>query len=363
MDSSLAARTLAVLIPAWRPTEALEQLVEELRKQGSFQILVIDDGSGSAYQPIFDRLAASGVAVRRHAVNLGKGRALKTGFNTLLTDFPGCIGVVTADADGQHTPHDIARVARALEASTANDGKRAVLGVRSLNANVDANADANVPLRSRFGNTLTRHVFAFIVGVRITDTQTGLRGLPLALLPSLLTLPGERYEYEMTMLAHLCRSGKPPQEIPIETVYLDRNRGSHFNPVRDSMRIYFVLVRFYISSLLASALDLLLFYLAYTATGSLLLSILLGRVSSLLNFELNRRFVFRNRASRPASLGASLWRYYALASGVILLSYGVISLLVYRLHWNALLAKLCVDSCLSLATFSVQRLFVFGSEA
>ncbi len=101
-----------------------------------------------------------------------------------------------------------------------------------------------VPLRNRFGNGLTRHIFAFITGTKIADTQTGLRAFPTEVLPELLALSGERYEYEMTVLAHVCRRRKP-LEVPIETVYLDGNRSSHFDPLLDSIRIYFVLVRFY----------------------------------------------------------------------------------------------------------------------
>ena len=120
-----------------------------------------------------------------------------------------------------------------------------------------------VPLRSRVGNVLTRSVFSFLTGTTLIDTQTGLRGLPRAVLPELLPLEGERYEYEMTMLAHLCRMGQSPLEVPVATVYLENNRGSHFNPVWDSMRIYFVLLRFYASSLLSAALDLAGFSLCF----------------------------------------------------------------------------------------------------
>ena len=85
------------------------------------------------------------------------------------------------------------------------------------------------------GNHLTRLIFHFFSGHQVSDTQTGLRAFPSAPLPDLLALPGERYEYEMTVLAHLCRYGNSPIEVPISTIYIDNNRSSHFNPTRDSM--------------------------------------------------------------------------------------------------------------------------------
>ena len=205
-----------------------------LQSCGFGVVVLVDDGSRSECECVFAEAAALPRVERlQHPVNLGKGRALKTGFQHLLKAHPQMVGVVTADADGQHTAEDIERVALALLAS----GTRPVLGSRRFD-------QQNVPFRSRVGNVVARRIFGFLTGVTLTDTQTGLRGLPLALLPELLPLEGERYEYEMTMLAYLCRLGQGPVEVPIATVYLDKNRGSHFDPVRDPMRIYCALLRF-----------------------------------------------------------------------------------------------------------------------
>jgi glycosyltransferase involved in cell wall biosynthesis len=332
-----------MLIPVWQPETHLVGFVESLVASGFNLILIVDDGSGAASQSVFAALQQSGVRVLRHAVNLGKGRALKTGFNCLLTDFPELRGIVTADADGQHTLPDILRVADSLLRS---DGQP-VLGARAFGG--------QVPMRSKFGNLLTRYIFNFITGVKLRDTQSGLRGLPTSLLPELIALEGEHYEYEMTMLAHLCRKGAQLIEVPIDTVYIDSNRSSHFNPVRDSMRIYFVLVRFYMSSILAAGVDFAGFSLAFAATHNILVSVAVGRLSSLVNFAVNQRFVFRNRG--PVS--SALWRYYVLVVLMGSLSYGLIWTLTAWLNWNVFAAKLCVDVALSLVSFSVQRTFIF----
>jgi glycosyltransferase involved in cell wall biosynthesis len=339
---------ISVLIPARRAEPALAPLVDELIDAGIGTIILVDDGSPRADEDTFNSLARRPrVRVLRHAVNLGKGRALKTGINDFLTSVPVLAGLVTADADGQHTAIDIVRVAQALLAGHG----RPVLGSRDFGG--------GVPLRSRIGNSLTRLIFHFVSGHRVRDTQTGLRGFPSALLPELLALPGERYEYEMTALAHLCRQGNSPLEVPVSTIYIDNNRSSHFNPMRDSMRIYFVLVRFYASSLISAGLDLAGFSLAFWLTHNVLIAVAAGRLNSLINFALNRSLVFHNRMS----IKDALWRYYLLALVLAVISYSFIRGLSGWLGWNMIAIKILVETTLSLVSFSVQRTFVFGEGA
>jgi glycosyltransferase involved in cell wall biosynthesis len=341
--SPQALDRLAVLIPAWQPEQQLIALTEDLVTQGFGAVIVVNDGSDLQRSPLFAEVARlPRVRVLTHAVNLGKGRALKTGINHFLTELPGMHGLVTADADGQHTAEDIVRVAQALRGT---DGT-VVLGSRRFSG--------KVPLRSRFGNGLTRRIFAFVSGAKIADTQTGLRAFPGAVLPELIGLHGERYEYEMTVLAHVCRRSKP-LEVPIATVYIDGNRSSHFDPVWDSMRIYFVLVRFYFSAIAAAGIDFAGFSVTFAATHNVPISVVVGRLSSLVNFALNRRFVFHNQASIRGTLG----RYYVLVAAIGGLSYlGIWSLTRYA-GWNVFAAKVIVDTLLSLVSFSMQRTFVF----
>ncbi|MGA2535537.1 MAG: glycosyltransferase family 2 protein [Terracidiphilus sp.] len=340
-----AKSRVAVLIPARRVEAALAPLVEELLAAGVGAVILVDDGCPVEDRPGLDLLAQmERVHVQRHAVNLGKGRALKTGMNFFMTSFPDFSGLVTADADGQHTVADIVRVIEAL----LSEPHRAVLGCRRF--------AGDIPLRSRFGNSLTRLIFHFVSGHGVGDTQTGLRAFPSALLPDLLPLPGERYEYEMTVLAHLCRDGQKPIEVPISTIYIENNRSSHFNPVRDSMRIYFVLLRFYASSLISAGLDLAGFSLTFWLTHNLAIAVVAGRLSSLLNFLLNRSLVFHNQSS----IKGSIWRYYLLASVIAVISYSSIRGLSSWLGWNVVAIKILVETSLSLISFSVQKTLVFG---
>jgi len=335
---------IAVLIPAFHPEPLVLQLIAALSQRVFGAIIVVDDGSPRGFGEVFEQLRLlPRVHVLRHSVNLGKGRALKTGFNYCLSELPDVKGIVTADADGQHTVADILRVAEAVRDSEW----RVVLGSRRF--------AKDVPWRSRLGNVVTRQIFCFVTGTKLMDTQTGLRAFPRALLPELMVLDGERYEYEMTVLAHLCRNGKKPLEVTIETVYVDGNKSSHFDPVWDSMRIYFVLARFFLSSIVAAGIDFFGFSVVFAATHNVLASVLVGRLSSLVNFALNKRFVFRNRAS----VKVTLTRYYLLAAVIAGVSYGLISTLVTRAHWNVFVAKVTVDAMLSLVSFSIQRTFVF----
>jgi len=230
IPSSLAR--VAVLVPAWDPDRRLLSLVHSLRELGFGAIIVVNDGSSSLSSEVFAELhPLDRVHLLRHSVNLGKGRAIKNGINHALCNLPGFDLLLTADADGQHAPGDIAGVARA---ALSHPGK-VILGSRGFLK--------DVPWRSRVGNGLTRHAFAFVTGNRLSDTQTGLRAFPRSLLPELVSLTGERYEYEMNVLALLCCTGRAPLEFPIQTIYIDGNKSSRFSTVRDSFSIYRVLAR------------------------------------------------------------------------------------------------------------------------
>jgi len=230
MDLPGSLEGLVVLIPAWEPDGRLLALVEGLVGCGFAGIVVVDDGSSGGSAEIFEALRRwPSVRAVRHERNRGKGRALKTGIELVLREMSEVRGIVTADADGQHTVADIVRVAAALR------GDEFVLGVRTF-------AGA-VPLRCRVGNAVTRGVFRLVTGVRLGDTQSGLRGLPRGMFQDLLVLEGERYEYEMAVLVWACRGRRRPVAVPIETVYLEGNRSSHFKPLVDSVRVLTALVR------------------------------------------------------------------------------------------------------------------------
>lgn len=231
---------VVALIPAFNPERPLVDLVAGLVEAGFRSIVVVDDGSPPEAAPVFAELSAiRGCELVRHETNRGKGRAIKTGLAWCLERHPEAEGIVTVDADGQHLAKDVVRVAESFLA----DPGSFVIGSRKF--------ARDTPWRSRFGNQLTRQVFRRVAGVRLADTQSGLRCFSRALAPRLRALAGERYEYEMNVLAACPRLSVPLREVEIETVYLDGNRSSHFNPVLDSLKIYALLVGLSLSALSA----------------------------------------------------------------------------------------------------------------
>jgi glycosyltransferase involved in cell wall biosynthesis len=334
-----------VLIPAYKPNEALLRLVSELVRRGVRRIVVVDDGSGPEYAGVFEKLeAVPQCEVVRHAVNLGKGRALKTGLNHILLRHADCAGVVTCDADGQHSPEDVVRLGEAL----AESPRSLILGSRSF--------AGDVPLRSRLGNLITRYVFYYVVGKKLTDTQSGLRAIPRMAIPELLRLSGEQYEYEMNMLMLAKERGVEIREEPISTIYLDNNLSSHFNPLFDSMKIYFVLLRYGFTSFLTALLDQLIFFLAFRSGVAVAPGIVLARLlSSIFNLTMNKTFVFQSRARLPGLI----LKYYTTMAVAGTIVYAMIQLLTEAFGWGVITAKITVESVLFLATFVVQRDYVF----
>lgn len=339
---------MIIIIPAYNPPgNALLKLIQELIGLRAEKIVIVNDGSDVSKNAFFDSLIDyESCVVLKHAVNLGKGRALKTAFNYVLNNYPEAKCVVTADADGQHKPEDIVRVAEA----TSNSENSFVMGVR--------NFGDNVPFRSKFGNILTKHIFRALIGVKISDTQSGLRGIPVSILPRLLKVSGEAYEFELGMLIAVHESKMPIQEVAVETVYLDGNESSKFNPLIDSMKIYFVFFRFIFSSLTAAFIDFIVFILIYSASKSILISLIGSRiVSSLVNFFINRKIVFHRRHG----LTFSLIRYYIILCLITGLSFVFISLLHAKLGINAPLSKIIAETTLFLVSFSLQRNYVFSN--
>ena len=104
---------VCVLIPAYEPEERFAEYAALCAQRGP--LVVVDDGSGPKFAPIFEKIAAlPGCTVLHHEQNKGKGAALKTGFAHILRFLTGCEGVVTADCDGQHALQDVQRLCAAV---------------------------------------------------------------------------------------------------------------------------------------------------------------------------------------------------------------------------------------------------------
>ena len=364
------ARKAVILIPSLEPDERLPAYIQKLSESGFGHIVIVDDGSSEAYQPIFKEVeGVDRAVVLHHDVNHGKGVALKTGYKYILDNLPDVAGVITADADGQHTVPDCIRLAEEI-----GKGEKALyLGSRDFSLE-------NIPPKSRSGNKITSVVFKLLYGQYLPDTQTGLRAFRREELPFMINVEGERFEYEMKVLIACSRAGIPMIPVTIETIYETENKGTHFHPIKDSWKIYKVILgsffKFMGASIISFLADHLLFNLfsgwLFPLLGihlnvSLPLGIHLDNTSlanytarlfsAILNFRLNKDMVFKVRGSKGAG-----WRYAFVAVGIVILStLGIKGL--GKLGMAPWLAKVIVDTLLYFVSYRVQQQWVFKEEA
>ena len=339
------------LIPAYQPGEQLVPLAKRLSQAG-FAVVVVDDGSGPDYVPVFDAARPYGT-VLSYADNRGKGDALKFGLYYLHTVCSVHDIIVTMDADGQHTVEDALNLVR----MAARRPEALVLGVRSFGK--------GTPLRSRMGNAAASIAFRLASGARLGDTQTGLRAFTALLLPFMLAVEGHRYEYEMNVLLEAARSGVPLCQVPIATIYLDGNKSSHFHTVRDSARVFGNLLKFAGSSLTGFVIDYSLYGLLVWLLGGLgtavsvpVANVAARVVSAGSNFAINKHFVFKNKDS---ALVTGL-QYFALAACILAGNTVLLSFLVNGLGANKYAAKIVTELTFFTLSWLGQRFWIFGKK-
>ena len=335
-------------------------LVEQLLKDNYSAIIVVDDGGGEAFADMFKQAEKMGCVLLTHEQNKGKGAALKTGLTYYMNHFKGGIGVVTADADGQHTPSDILKVADAL----TENADALIMGCRAFGK--------EVPFKSKAGNLITRFIYRCLSGMKLSDTQTGLRGIPGPSIPSMLKIHGDRYEYEMSMLMEAKPMGLKLIEVPIETLYFDDNAGSHFDAVRDSFLIYKMIFSYVGASFFSFLVDYGLYWLLtlllpplfknpshmlFGLSTVIIVSNIGARiVSTLVNFSLNRKILLP-KFHRQDSIFVHIGKYYALAVVAMLLD--TLFVAGMSLVISKYVAKVISGIVLYIFNFIVQKRVVF----
>ena len=347
-----------VVIPSYEPDEKLPALLKELKAVGFRNIVLVDDGSGGEYGHFFQEAEnLYGCHVLHHAVNQGKGRALKTAFNYCLGTFGNMPGVITADSDGQHSPECILACVDAMLAHP----EALILGCRCFEGE-------EVPTRSEFGNKCTRAVMKYLTGITVSDTQTGLRGISASFMEMLLMVKGERFEFETNMLLETKARQIPIVEVPIRTIYIAENETSHFNPIKDSVKIYMIFGKFLFSSLSSSVVDLALFSLfclllkdmrwgsiTYITVATVFARIL----SALYNYLMNLKVVFQS----DSPIKTTLPRYVLLAAVQMSLSAFLVGKLYPLFGGLEVLVKMPVDILLFFLSYVIQREFVYAGKA
>lgn len=335
---------MVVLIPAYEPDERLIKLVKEIRQMSNYKILVVDDGSGEKYKKIFNSIEEEGAVVLSCNINKGKGEALKSGFK-YISSLNENDGIVTADCDGQHLVKDIINVAKSIK----EHKDKIILGTRRF--------IGEVPLRSRVGNDITRAIFSLASGVKVYDTQTGLRGFSMSMLQWISNIPGSRYEYEMNQLLNAKNAGYDFYELQISTVYLEENKSSHFNVLRDSLSIYLPIIKFSMSSIFAGLLDFILLMLVAMITSNLFISVLISRMfSATFNYIVNRNYVFEKTKSKLLSKSAV--KYILLASIIVLLNYATMKIYIF-IGLPLMISKIFTEITIFFFSYIMQKKYVF----
>lgn len=348
-------KQIPIIIPAYEPDEKFILLLEKLKQADMTEIIIVDDGSeGEEYQKLFYQAEKMySCTVLHHAVNQGKGRALKSAFNFCLNTYRELLGVITIDSDGQHKVEDMIKCMEKLE----ENPNSLVLGCRDFKS-------AGVPFRSSFGNIMTSRVFKYLIGVEISDTQTGLRGISASFMKRLLNVKGERFEFETNMLIETKEAKIPIYEVKIDTIYLDENKSSHFHPITDSIQIYAAFGKFLFSSLSSSVVDLSLFGLfcgilrdqQNGMISYLVLATVLARIcSATYNFLINYKVVFKSEMN----MEKALLRYFILAVIQMSLSAVLVNTIYPFMGGAEILVKIPVDVFLFLASFVIQRELVY----
>ena len=342
---------IVIIIPAYKPDKQIMLEFMGKVKEKFSKIVVVNDGSGEQYTEVFEKIKEQGIPVLNHYVNLGKGRAIKTAFNYVLDNYQNLTGVITADCDGQHYIEDIIKCANKLR----ENPDKLIIGARNFD-------EKQVPFKSRFGNKITSRVFGTFVGIKITDTQSGLRAFGKQTMMKFLGIAGERYEYETNMLIECKEKEIEIEEVPISTVYIRNNSLSHFDVLKDSFRIYKLFIKYIISALSSFLLDILVYTFIVNLlpqidigviTEIVIASILARIISSIYNFGINSKVVFKSSNKKALS------KYFILVVIQMFISAFSVSAIFKILQINSTLIKVVVDTIIFVINFVIQREWVF----
>ena len=348
-----------ILIPAYRPDkETLSNIIKQISRFDVEKIIVVDDGSGSKFQSLFDHIRTfEKTIVLYHKTNMGKGAALRTGFKHVLTFRINCSNVITVNVGGQHLPQDIEKIIQAAK----DFPDSLVLGVRRFNG--------KIPLRSLLGNKITYLMFRGFAGQKISDTQTGLRAIPHSFLKQMLELSSERYAYEFEMLLTMVHNNVPIKEVVITTVYKDNNSVSSFNPISDSILIYKALfywwfsfkfkqlLKYSFSGIFATIADFGMYVLLIDFSFGIVIASILARILSvIIHFCANKYFTF---SYKDAPRVSEIIKYLLVVAFNLSSSIVLIYLFMRYFYAGEVVAKGVAQMILFLSTYALLNGFVF----
>ena len=217
---------VAALIPCYFEEKRIREVAARTHAQLD-TVLVVDDGSTDGTE---SEARAAGVEVIRHAVNQGKGAAIKTGLRELSAR-AGIEYALILDGDGQHLPEEIPNF---LEAANRTHAPMLV-GTRMTDTRT-------MPFVRRMTNRFMSWQISRVCGQEVPDSQCGFRMIHRDLAPALVEIETVKFDYETEMLVVASRRGDRIAAVPISTIYGDEI--SKIHPVRDTIRFYRMMARF-----------------------------------------------------------------------------------------------------------------------
>ena len=333
-----------IIIPAYNPDSKLIELIKKIKQHDINKIIVVNDGSNISSKPIFDKIC-SDVILLTHKQNLGKGEGIKTGLKYIkqqnLKD-----KILIMDADGQHKIEDGIKLLKELNINK----KELVIGKR--------NFGNKIPIKSKLGNIITKYFFRIFTGKWVEDTQTGLRAFGTNLIDDLINISGSRYEYEINMLIQCIRNNVEIKEVPIETIYIEGNKSSHFRYFIDSIRIYSTMILFAGSAFLSFLVDYVSFLIIFYICKNTVISNIIARIiSGTFNFIINSKIVFNQKKIKTSQV----IQYIALALTVLVINTNVLLFINSKIN-NAEISKVITEIILFLINYLIQKIIIFKKK-
>lgn len=226
---SPSAQKVCCVIPCYNVASRCAEIVREAALYAN-QIIAVNDGSTDETDEVLRKVEAESngrVRVLSFVNNCGKGVALLKGFSYAIEKLTFDI-LVTLDADGQHCPADIPRLVRCIQ-----EDEHTVLVIGERNTRF-----TTVPLRSRLGNMIITTLLRWIYPCSPRDTQSGLRAFKRSFVEEIIcNIKGGRYETELYILMLALEQRQRIATVPVPTIYLNKNKSSHFRPIIDSLRV------------------------------------------------------------------------------------------------------------------------------
>lgn len=216
---------IVVLIPTYNPKDKIKKVIKILEENNFKDIIIVNDGSNNEH---LINLKDIKYPILNHEINMGKGAALKTGFNYILKNFKDVDGVLTIDDDMQHDIESVKNLVKKFNGET-------VIGVRNFDVK-------GVPTHRKFGNKLSAYIFKKLYKFDVKDTQTGLRIYSKSCINHIINLESTGFEYELEALIYMIKKKEKIKIVPINTIYNKEPNTSRYKPIKDSIRVYKIML-------------------------------------------------------------------------------------------------------------------------